>query len=191
MIAAAFDRVNSHFATLSSAYAKIWNGSGKLIRMLNHPANGEFTAIAFDAWGRKILCGDHEGFITEMLWDVGTVIRRWQAHDGEVSAIIVVPDLEGFISLGWDGQVILHQTTRKGGVVASRKVTMHGSKEHGEVLCGDYSQGLGAICATGCSTGVVQLWYVSEGAQLGSQQVCRCASCLLHSPRSATATSSS
>lgn len=94
----------------------VWDvKSGKKLAVLKSSENGhksDVIALAYSDDGQYIASGDMHGVVVVWSFKERSVVRRYKAHEGEVSQIVFIPGSREFATAGMDGAIYLWSPAR-------------------------------------------------------------------------------
>lgn len=139
---------------------KVWNAiSGRPIKIITDAFTSEITSIILDETDRKVIVGDHDGRIVMVDSLSGVLLKEFNNHSGEVTAMHYVAVDKLLITGSWDRTIMIHNDNLKEGKKEKKKGLVRSitNAHSDDILCLTYSKVLDLI-ASGSRDCQIRIW---------------------------------
>ena len=107
-----YNSLFNFFITVHSTVVKIWGEKGHLLQIFRELTKDDICAATLDARKRKLFIADASGHIVAINVKNGTRVKKFVAHDDEVTGLVYSDDHRALISSSWDKRVRVHDDSK-------------------------------------------------------------------------------
>lgn len=106
IVFAHFNECNNSFLTSAGRDVKVWDATNGCISQTFHDILDEdITCMCLDDKGQKFIAGTHDGEVSVFNSMNGNLIKKYKAHQSEVTSLSYCKETKLFISTSWDKSI--------------------------------------------------------------------------------------